>query len=119
MSSAAGCTANAGTVTCAVGTLAAGGNAARSFTFHAPNNVASSVTNTATVTATTTDPNGANNSSTFLSGGANVADVAVTKSVGPAPLVAGGPITYTMGRDQQRPVDRERRDVDGHRPGRA
>jgi uncharacterized repeat protein (TIGR01451 family) len=96
VSSPDGCTATAGTVTCAVGTLAAGASATRRFTFHAPNNVPASVTNTATIGATTSDPTPGNNASTFVSGGANVADLGVTKSVAPAPLVAGGPLTYTM-----------------------
>ncbi len=36
----------------------------------------------------------------------------------PAPLVAGGPITYTMVVTQQRPVDGHRRGADRHDPGR-
>lgn len=96
VSSATGCTAAGTTVTCPVGTLARNASSTRTFVVLAAADVAATVANTATVSAATTDPNGANNSSTFTSSGTNVADVAISKAITPATLVAGGPITYTM-----------------------
>ena len=68
--------------------------------------------------ATTPDPNTANNSSTFTSGGANVADVAVTKSIAPDHARRRQRDHLHDGRHQQRSVDGHRRVVDRHDPGR-
>ena len=55
------------------------------------------LSNTATVTATTVDPNGANNSATATTTtGAGSADVSVTKSGSPDPVDAGASLTYTI-----------------------
>jgi uncharacterized repeat protein (TIGR01451 family) len=55
----------------------------------------SSLTNTATVTATTPDPVPANNSSAVTSMVATAADMSVTKT-GPATVTAGTTVTYTL-----------------------
>ncbi len=55
------------------------------------------LTNTATLTATTTDPNGANNSATATTTvGSGSADLSVTKSDTPDPVTAGNNVTYTI-----------------------
>jgi uncharacterized repeat protein (TIGR01451 family) len=55
------------------------------------------LTNTATVTSTTIDPNGANNSSTATTTvGVGSADVSITKVDTPDPVNAGTNITYTI-----------------------
>ena len=92
----AGCTAAGQVVTCTVGTVAVGATPTVTLNVQAPSTVAGTVANTATVVSDATDPNTSNNSSTFTSGGTNVADVSVTKSFTPATLVAGNTITYTM-----------------------
>jgi uncharacterized repeat protein (TIGR01451 family) len=56
----------------------------------------STVTNTATVSTTSSDPNSANNTSSVNSTVTAGADLAITKS-GPSTVVAGGPnVTYTL-----------------------
>jgi uncharacterized repeat protein (TIGR01451 family) len=65
VSASAGCTEAAGTVTCTIGSLAAGASASRSITVVA-GSAGSSLTNTATVSAFQFDPNLANNSSTVV-----------------------------------------------------
>jgi uncharacterized repeat protein (TIGR01451 family) len=64
----------------------------------------STLTDTASVTSTTFDPNLANNSSSFTSTVANSADLAVTKS-GPAVVTAGTSVTYTLTLTNNGPAD--------------
>jgi uncharacterized repeat protein (TIGR01451 family) len=55
------------------------------------------ITNTASIAATTTDPNGGNNSATATTTvGAGSADVSVTKTDTPDPVIAGNNVTYTI-----------------------
>ena len=63
VSAGAGCTNASGTVTCTIGGLANGANAARTIVV-TPTVTNPSLSNTATATATTTDPVPANNSAT-------------------------------------------------------
>ncbi len=65
VSASAGCTEAAGSVTCTIGSLAAGASASRTITVVA-GSVGSSLTNTATVSAFQFDPDLANNSSTVV-----------------------------------------------------
>src|SRR5207248_2285459 len=53
------------------------------------------LSNTATVSAATPDPNSGNNSATFNSTVVNAADLSVTKT-GPATVTAGTNLTYTI-----------------------
>lgn len=94
-SSASGCTAAGGVVTCPVGSLAPGATATRTFVAQTDAGGSGTVSNVATATATTADPNPANNSATANSTTATEADLQLTKSA-PAAPVAGGPITYTL-----------------------
>src|SRR6185369_3902848 len=59
-----GCSHNAGTVTCALGTLASNGTA--TVTLDVNTTAAGSITNTATATATEVDSNSANNAAAFV-----------------------------------------------------
>src|SRR5262249_41974027 len=62
VSASTGCTNASGTVACTVGNLANGANATATVVVTAPNNAAT-LTNTATVAGSPTDPNTANNTS--------------------------------------------------------
>ncbi len=55
----------------------------------------STIVNTANVSTTTTDPNSANNTSTVNSVVATSADLVVTET-GPATVIVGGDVTYTL-----------------------
>jgi uncharacterized repeat protein (TIGR01451 family) len=54
------------------------------------------ISNTATASSATTDPNGANNSDTETTGVNAQADVSVTKTDSPDPVAAGANLTYTI-----------------------
>ena len=95
VSSPDGCTVAAGTVTCPVGALDSSDSRVLSFIANTPAGGSGDVTNTATVSATTTDPNPANNAASASSTTQVRADVSLTKTTSAGP-VAGGPITYTL-----------------------
>ncbi|MFB9262433.1 Ig-like domain repeat protein [Bradyrhizobium erythrophlei] len=87
-----------GSVTASIASFASGGTATFTLVAQvAPAATAgSTITNTATVSSTTADPNAANNSSSSsLTVTAPVADLAVTK-VGPASVLHGQNATYTI-----------------------
>ena len=96
--SGAGCTSSVnGSVTCAVGTLPAGQSATFSITASTdPSLAPGTLINTAQVGSLTPDPNNANDSSSASTNITTSADLSVSKSVVPDPLVAGGPATYTV-----------------------
>lgn len=101
-----GCTAGGGTVTCRVDELASG--AAVTFTFVAFVSASGTgpIRNSATVSATTPDPDDSNNESTVEADGQSYADLAVFKSTSsadrvdpldqPLPPVAGEEVRYTL-----------------------
>ena len=93
-SATAPCVIAGGTVTCAIGTLAAGGRA--SFTVNFTSSAAVDVNDTATVTSSTPDPNLANNTATGRVSFIGVADLALTKTGAPGPVTAGTNLVYTM-----------------------
>ena len=95
VSSANGCTAAAGTVTCPVGTLTSGQVVTRSFIALAGPDLVGTVINTATVSATTPDPNVTNNTASTSSATGQQADLTLTKTTSATPI-AGGQITYTL-----------------------
>jgi uncharacterized repeat protein (TIGR01451 family) len=83
-------------VSCAFGVLANG--ATRTYTIGgtlAPS-FTGSLTNTATVSTTTTDPNPGNNSSTSTVPSAPSADLSITKTDGTTTYTPGGTTTYTI-----------------------
>jgi uncharacterized repeat protein (TIGR01451 family) len=57
---------------------------------------AASISNTATVSATTSDPNAANNSASAQTTVRPLADLSITKTDTPDPVAAGSNITYTI-----------------------
>ena len=87
-----------GTISGTIGTLALGASA--SFTVvvlvspSTPNGA--TITNTADVTAATTDPNLANNSQTVTTNVVTRRDVSVTKTTAAGPVLAGNTIAYTI-----------------------
>lgn len=86
-----------GTITCTNSTLAAGASATFSLTVQvsAATAAGTSIANTADVTTTTTDPDSADRTSTTTATVVTAADVTVAKS-GPATLIAGTNVTYTV-----------------------
>jgi uncharacterized repeat protein (TIGR01451 family) len=95
MPSQGGCSGTT-TVTCLLGGLPAGNSATISIVVSVSAAAVPSITNTAGVTATETDPNPGDNSATASTTVIPVADVAIAKSVSnPAPLVSQG-FTFTV-----------------------
>jgi uncharacterized repeat protein (TIGR01451 family) len=82
------------TLTCNLGTLAAG----TGITIHVVFTSVSGgdVNDTATVTSSTPDPNTANNSATGRVSFGGLADLGITKTAAPNPVVAGTNVTYTL-----------------------
>src|SRR5262249_29523949 len=79
-----------------LGTVAAGGSVTVTLVaMISPSQPAGTLTDTATVSSGTSDPNATNNTDTFDTTVATSADVAITK-VGPATVTAGTDITYTI-----------------------
>lgn len=96
-SSPDGCTAAGAEVTCAVGTLASGATRTlRVIVDVDPDAEGRTFTNSAVVDATTPDPATDNNTAAFTSASSGLADVSLTKTTSPTPLVAGSPVTYTL-----------------------
>ena len=96
-----------GTVTCSIASLAAAAPQTLTLVAQVGAGVASGtvISNTATVSAATTDPNPANNSATTTTTVATAADLSVTKSVTPAETVSGGGVTYTLSVSNAGPSD--------------
>src|SRR5262249_28753732 len=88
------CTQSSGTVTCNVGTLASGGSMSISIVITPTS--AGVLSNTANVTATEPDPTSANNSATATTTVNPVANLGITKSASPSPVLAGSNLTYTL-----------------------
>jgi len=80
---------------CSLGSLNNAQTAVISSTYTVPANASGTITNTATVSSSTADPNNTNNSSTVVTPVNQTADLQIVKS-GPASIVAGAPITYTL-----------------------
>jgi len=87
----------AGTVNCTDATLASGTQANIIVVVNVPASVAAgTITANSSVTATTSDPNTANNNTTVTTTLYDNCDLAVTNSGTPSPVTAGGQITYTQ-----------------------
>ena len=94
VSASTGCTNNAGTVTCSVGTLANGKSASRTITVKSTQ--AGTLSNSATVRGDQYDPNSANNTATATTTVNPAADLAVTMTDAPDPAALGQPLRYTI-----------------------
>ena len=88
------CNLASGTVTCSLGSVANGGNASVSLVVTPT--TSSSLTNTANVSATTADPALVNNSSTATTTVDPVADLTLSKTDTPDPVLSGHQLTYTL-----------------------
>lgn len=97
MASQGACGAPVGVaLTCNLGTIASGANATVQITVTAGALAAPSVTNTASATTTSVDPNNANDSDAETTTVNPVADLAITKTDSPDPVSVGSNITYTI-----------------------
>ncbi|HZX08670.1 DUF7507 domain-containing protein, partial [Kribbella sp.] len=95
--SAAGCTHEDSVVSCEIGRLAPGdGTTITVVVKVSPDQPAGTLSNKATVSSQTPDPNDSNNSSTAETKLTTAADLSITKTVKPSPLVAGGEALYTL-----------------------
>jgi uncharacterized repeat protein (TIGR01451 family) len=94
VSNSGGCT-NA--FPCNLGTLTPGQSVTITSTYTVtPGYSGTSVTNTASVSSTTSDPNPGNNSGTVATNVVTSSDLSVTKSGTPNPVTAGTNLTYTI-----------------------
>ena len=88
------CSQAAGVITCPLGTVANGGTP--SVTVVVRPTAAGSITNTASVSSSTSDPANGNNSDSAGTTVQPSADLSVTKGDSPDPVTAGNQVTYTM-----------------------
>ncbi len=84
-------------VTCQLGNLAAGTTSTISIVARVdPSTRRGTITNNAVVSSQTPDPNPDNNHDSATTNVDTSADLAITKSASPSPLLAGRPATYTL-----------------------
>jgi uncharacterized repeat protein (TIGR01451 family) len=87
-------------ISCSIGTFAAGASTTFTVVVNVNNGTPSGtlITDTANVSSSTTDPNPSSNTATatVVVATAGQADLAVTKAGTPNPVLAGNPITYTI-----------------------
>ena len=97
MSATGGGTFSNGTVTWNLGTIAAGSaDTPLSLVVHVNAAQTAGLSNTATVSSTTTDPVPANNTATATTAVTTSADLSITNSDSPDPVTAGTDLTYTL-----------------------
>ena len=86
-----------GAVNCSLGTISAGASATITITVSLdPSFTGTSLLNTATVSSSTSDPDLSNNSATEETAVITQADLAITKSGSPDPVVVGTDLTYLI-----------------------
>ncbi len=86
-----------GTITCTDPSVASGTSADITVVLNVPSTVtAASITAASSVSATTSDPNSANNSTSVTTNVIVACDLTVTNSGTPSPVTAGSNITYTQ-----------------------
>lgn len=91
------CSASGQVVTCTnSSSLASGANSSLTLTVAVGAGAATNVTNVATASSTTTDPNNANNTATDPTTVTPLADLSITKTDGQTSTTPGSPITYTI-----------------------
>ncbi|UFN45121.1 DUF11 domain-containing protein [Nocardioides okcheonensis] len=91
------CTVVGQTLTCGLGALTPGASATVTVVVRVPaDSDATSLTNVARVSSTTSDPNPANNNASISSSVVRQADLALTKSATPTSPVPGNDVTYTL-----------------------
>jgi len=90
------CTVTGGAVACTLGTITAAGQVRVTVDGGVDADRTTALTNTATASSTTTDPNPANNTGSVTVPVLASADLALTKSASPGTIVFGQPVTYTL-----------------------
>lgn len=95
-SSAGTCAVASGTLTCALGDLTAGGTATVNVTATVSPSATGTLANSATATSPTADPSATNNTGTATDPVTASADLLITKTAQPSPVIAGQPVTYTL-----------------------
>ncbi len=87
-----------GAINCSIASLASGANAVFTLVVKADPSLANGtvITNSATVSSTTPDPNGANTATATTTVGVGSANLSITKTDTPDPVNAGSNITYTI-----------------------
>ena len=92
------CSEAGGTVSCSLGSIADGASVDVVITVTVPADtiVGSSLSNTAIVSATSSDPNASDNTDTEITVVSGSADLSITKVDSPDPVVAGANLTYTL-----------------------
>ena len=89
-------TCDLGTATCDVASIASGASLTMTVVGTVAANAVGSITNSASATSTTPDPNPGDNSDAVTTGVTPVADLGVTKTLLTAPLVPGRPARYEL-----------------------
>jgi uncharacterized repeat protein (TIGR01451 family) len=90
------CLTPTGAISCTIPTLGAGASAYFTLVVNVTAGDGATITNTATVASTTTDLNLGNNTATATTRVKRQADLAVTKTGTPDPVVAGADLTYDI-----------------------
>jgi uncharacterized repeat protein (TIGR01451 family) len=104
--STAGCTEDPnGVPTCSPGTITAGGSAQYTVTVTVDSDTSGTITNNVSVTADTSDPDSNNNSTSEDTTVNAEADLVITKSDNPDPVIAGNSLTYTVNVQNNGPSD--------------
>ncbi|MFN8113536.1 MAG: hypothetical protein U0R51_10090 [Solirubrobacterales bacterium] len=96
VSASPGCTNASGTITCTLGDLASGADAVRTVKVRIEPAAVGTLTNKATVTATTTDPDPGDNDAATTTAIGDQGDLSLTKSVSPGDAEPGDVVTYTL-----------------------
>jgi uncharacterized repeat protein (TIGR01451 family) len=101
------CVHVAGVVTCDLGGLASGSSTSVAIVVAVPSATAHGalLTNTASVSASEPDPQMNNNAAAQTTGVIRRADLEITKTDGPDPVLAGGHLTYTLSVRNNGPSD--------------
>jgi len=90
------CASAGGTFQCTLASLPASGTAQVTLTVNVNPGTTGSISNTATVSAATSDPDGTNNSASATTAVLSDADLSVTKTDSPDPVPAGSNIDYVL-----------------------
>jgi uncharacterized repeat protein (TIGR01451 family) len=96
VSASSGCTAAGGTVTCTLPSLAVGASTTFHITAHVSPSAKGSISNTATVTSSTPDPNPPNNTSTKKIDLKGATDLSIVKKASVSTTQPGGQVIYTL-----------------------
>jgi uncharacterized repeat protein (TIGR01451 family) len=94
-----------GVPTCNLGTINAGGNKQYTVTVTVNAGTTGTLTNNVSVTSNTADPNAANNSASATTTVNASADLSITKTDSPDPVIAGQNIAYTITVNNAGPSD--------------